>query len=83
MPGPRDNVIYWPGPPAFSVVQKPWDWAHILVQKPRGARGDDNLSNWYLHNTWVTNESCNQNWLTYFSQRFILENTSKAVCVMQ
>ena len=24
MPGPRDIVIYWPGPRAFSVVQKPW-----------------------------------------------------------
>ena len=39
MPGPRDIVIYWPGPRAFSVVQKPWGWEHILVQKPRGARG--------------------------------------------
>ena len=39
MPGPRDIVIYLPGPRAFSVVQKPWGWAHILVQKPRGARG--------------------------------------------
>ena len=39
MPGPRDIIIYWPGPRAFSVVQKPWGWAHILVQKPRGARG--------------------------------------------
>ena len=36
--GPRDIIIYWPGPRAFSVVQKPWGWAHILVQKPRGAR---------------------------------------------
>ena len=40
MPGPRDIVIYWPDPRAFSVVQKPWGWAHILVQKPWGARGD-------------------------------------------
>ena len=39
MPGPRDIVIYWPGPRAFSVVQKPWGWAHISVQKPRGAQG--------------------------------------------
>ena len=39
MPGPRDIVIYWHGPRAFSVVQKPWGWGHILVQKPRGARG--------------------------------------------
>ena len=39
MPGPRDIAFYWPGPRAFSVVQKPWGWAHILVQKPRGARG--------------------------------------------
>ena len=39
MPGPRDIVIYWPDPQAFSVVPKPWGWAHILVQKPRGARG--------------------------------------------
>ena len=37
--GPRDIVIYWPGPRAFSVVQKPWGWAHTSVQKPRGARG--------------------------------------------
>ena len=36
IPGPRDIVIYWPGPRAFSVVQKPWGWAHIFVQKPRG-----------------------------------------------
>ena len=34
MLGPRDIVIYWPGPRAYSVVQKPWDWAHILVQSP-------------------------------------------------
>ena len=34
MPGLRDIVIYWPGPRAFSVVQKPRDWAHILVEKP-------------------------------------------------
>ena len=39
MPGPRDNVIYWPGPRPFSVVQNPWGWAHVLVQKPRGAMG--------------------------------------------
>ena len=39
MPGPRDIVISWPDPRAFSLVQKPWGWAHILVQKPRGARG--------------------------------------------
>ena len=49
IPGPRDIVIYWPGPRAFSVLQKPWGWAHISVQKPRGARGDGNRSNWYLH----------------------------------
>ena len=41
MRGPRDIVIYWPGPWAFSVVQKPRDWAHILVQKPWGARGGE------------------------------------------
>ena len=39
MLGPRDIVIYWPGPRAFSVVQKPGDWAHILVQKPWSAQG--------------------------------------------
>ena len=39
MSGPRDIVIYWSGPRAFSVVQKPWGWAHILVQKSWGARG--------------------------------------------
>ena len=39
MPGPRDIVVYWPGPREFSVVQKPWGWAHISVQKPRGAGG--------------------------------------------
>ena len=32
------------GPRAFSVVQKPWGWAHISVQKPRGAWGGD--GNW-------------------------------------
>ena len=46
IPGSRDIVNYWPGPQAFSVVQKPWGWAHISVQKPRG---DGNRSNWYLH----------------------------------
>ena len=39
MPGPRDIVIYRPGPRAFSILQKPWGWAHILVQTPRGAGG--------------------------------------------
>ena len=39
MPGPRDVILYWPGPRAFSVVQKPRGWAHISVQKPRGAGG--------------------------------------------
>ena len=39
MPGPRDIVIYWSGPWAFYVVQKPKCWAHISVQKPLGARG--------------------------------------------
>ena len=39
MPSPRDIVIYWPGPRAFSVAQKPWGWAHISLQKPRRARG--------------------------------------------
>ena len=39
MPGPRDIVIYWPDPRAFSVVQKPWGWAHILKQKPQGGGG--------------------------------------------
>ena len=39
MPGPRDIVIYWPSPWAFSFVQKPWGWAHISVQKPQGAWG--------------------------------------------
>ena len=39
MPGPRDIILYWSGPRAFSVVQKPRGWAHISVQKPRGARG--------------------------------------------
>ena len=33
-----------PGPRAFSVVQKPWGWAHISVQKPRGAQGDGNIT---------------------------------------
>ena len=39
MPGPRDIVIFRPAPQAFSVLQKPWGWAHISVKKPRGARG--------------------------------------------
>ena len=38
MPSPRDIVIYWPDPRAFSVVQNLWGWAHILVQKPQGAQ---------------------------------------------
>ena len=29
MPSPRDIVIYWLGPRAFPVVQKPRGWAHI------------------------------------------------------
>ena len=36
-PGPRDIVIYRLGSRAFSVVQKAWGWAHISVQRPRGA----------------------------------------------
>ena len=36
MPGPRDMVIYRSDPRAFSVVQKPWGWAHISVQQLRG-----------------------------------------------
>ena len=36
---PQGRHLYWPGPRAFSVVQKPRGWAHISVQKPRGARG--------------------------------------------
>ena len=39
MPSPKDIVIYWAGPRAFSVVQKPWGWVHISVQKPRGSGG--------------------------------------------
>ena len=39
MPGPRDIVIYRPHPRTFSIVQKPWGWTHISVQKPQGARG--------------------------------------------
>ena len=41
MPCPRDIVIYRPRLRAFSIVQKPWGWAHISVQKPRvpGGRG--------------------------------------------
>ena len=35
MPSPRDIVIHRPVSQALSVVQKPWGWAHILVQKPR------------------------------------------------
>ena len=52
MPSPRDIILYWPGTRAFSVVQKPRGWAHISVQKPRGARGGGgNRSNRYLHYT--------------------------------
>ena len=39
MPAPRDIILYWPSPRAFSVVQKPRGWAHISVQKPRGTGG--------------------------------------------
>ena len=50
MRGLRDIVIYWPGPRAFSVVQMPWGWAHISIQKPWGAKGGGgNRSNLYLH----------------------------------
>ena len=42
MLGPRDIVIYWPGPRAFSVVQTPWT-GHIFSCKnpglPRGGGG--------------------------------------------
>ena len=34
MLGPRDIVIYWPGPWAFSVVQKPWDWYIFWCKNP-------------------------------------------------
>ena len=40
MPGPKDIAIYWPCPRTFSVVQKPWGWAHISVQKPRVPGGE-------------------------------------------
>ena len=36
MPDPRNIVIYRPRPQAFSIVQKPWGWAHISEQKPEG-----------------------------------------------
>ena len=39
MPDPWDIVIYRPDPQAFSLVQKPWGWAHISVQKPGCPRG--------------------------------------------
>ena len=39
MLGPRDILNLLARPRAFSVVQKPWGWAHISVQKPRGAGG--------------------------------------------
>ena len=35
IPALRDIVIYRPVPRAFFVVQKPWDWAQISVQKLR------------------------------------------------
>ena len=40
VPGPKDIVIYRPDRQAVSVVEKPWGWAYILVQKPQGARGE-------------------------------------------
>ena len=40
-PGQRGIFIYRSYPKAFSVVQKLKDWAHILVQKPQGARGGE------------------------------------------
>ena len=58
MPGPRDIVIYLSGPRAFSVVQKPWGWAHILVQNPGVPGGDGNRSNWYLHNYYYDMPNC-------------------------
>ena len=43
MPGPRDIVIYKHDPRAFSVVRKPWGWAHSSVQKLRYPDADFRL----------------------------------------
>ena len=32
-------VIYRLSHWVFYIVQKPWNWAHILVQKPQSAGG--------------------------------------------
>ena len=39
MSGPRDIVIYWPGPWAFSVVQKPWAGHTFQCKSPGVPRG--------------------------------------------
>ena len=39
MSGPRDIVIYWPGPRAFSVVHKLWGWAPHFGAKAPGCPG--------------------------------------------
>ena len=46
MPGPRDIVVYWPGPQAFSVVQSPGA-GHTFRCKSPGVPGgrDGNRSN--------------------------------------
>ena len=40
MPGPKDIVNYWPGPQAFSVVQKPLGLGTHFGAKTPGCRGE-------------------------------------------
>ena len=46
---PQGHRHLYSRPRPFSVVQKPWGWAHISVQKPWVPWGDGNQSNWHLH----------------------------------
>ena len=50
---PIDIVTYRLSHWVFYIVQKPWNWAHILVQKPQcaggGGGGGRYRSKWYPH----------------------------------
>ena len=39
MPDPKDIVIYWPGPRAFSIVQTPWGLGTHFGAKAPGCPG--------------------------------------------
>ena len=75
MPRPRDLVIYWPGPRAFSVMQKPWGWAHISVKKPQGARREGVVTG--QTDTCIT--SLRSNWWKWLTAVFLTIMLTKAL----